>query len=93
MTQGRLSFSNDDAARTLDVAPSVPSRAGRQLPRKDYAQMHSGRRHLKSVHVVDQLPLPVAGLLLGSGLLYLPLLKMLLNRLIQSLKHHNGFLV
>jgi hypothetical protein len=42
MTQARLSFSNDDAARTLDVAPSVPSRAGRQLPRKDYAQMHSG---------------------------------------------------
>ena len=42
MTQARLSSSNDDAARTLDVAPSVPSRAGRQLPRKDYAQMHSG---------------------------------------------------
>jgi hypothetical protein len=43
MTQARLSFSNDNAARMLNPAASVPSRVARQLPRKDYAQMHNGR--------------------------------------------------
>jgi hypothetical protein len=43
MTQVRLSFSNDDAARMLNMTASTPSRAARNLARKDYAQMHNGR--------------------------------------------------
>lgn len=43
MTQARLYFSNDDAARMLNVTTSTPSRAARNLARKDYAQMHNGR--------------------------------------------------
>ncbi len=39
MPQARLSFTNDD---TVPEA-STPSRAVRQLPRKDYAQMHNRR--------------------------------------------------
>ena len=53
------------------------------------------RRHLRSVHVADQPPpyLWITMLLLDSDLLYLPLLKIRLNPLIQSLKYHNGFLI
>ena len=43
MTQARLSFSNDDGAQMLNLAASTPSRAVRQRPRKDYAQMHNGK--------------------------------------------------
>ena len=44
MNQTQLSFSNNDAVRMPNSMASMPSRAGRQMPRKDYAQMHSGGR-------------------------------------------------
>ena len=43
MTQARPLFSNDDAARLLNRVALTPSRIGRNLARKDYAQMHNGR--------------------------------------------------
>jgi len=43
MTQARLSFSREDSARMLNLAASPHPRASRQLPRKDYAQLHNGR--------------------------------------------------
>ena len=43
MTQARLTFSNDNTVRMFNVVASTPSRAGRNLARKDYAQMHNGR--------------------------------------------------
>ncbi len=56
-----------------------------------------GRRFrcLRHVRVADQHPphLRIAMLLLDSDLLYLPLLKILSNYLIQSLKYHNEFLI
>jgi len=44
MNQTQLSFSNNDAVRMPNSMASMPSRAGRQMPRKDYAQMHNGGR-------------------------------------------------
>jgi hypothetical protein len=43
MNQTQLSFSGEDTTQLLNRVAFTPSRAVRQLPRKDYAQMHNGR--------------------------------------------------
>jgi hypothetical protein len=36
-------FSNDNTVQMLNLVASTPSRGGRNLQRKDYAQMHNRR--------------------------------------------------